>query len=343
MRKLRKLPQVVKEVERKVGAAFGFLEDVKELRIWKGKNVIAKDEWLAFNKRRKDGLQKALRTFPDDYVGYSGIDDEKWSKDYIELMEKTKNPNYGKMLCSNCFLNPEMSDKYGIKRVLLHIFEDHERPADPCSIVNMFECPYPQKSEDMCSFTLLTYLKLICDAVDDAIARALYLTNHEYKEYNVDFANGRIHTIDYYGGQSWGGDVEWELERSSSDVPMHNKHDLLEILTNREKLVTLLEQKFRSEQGSDEELNAWLRKVIPELFDDIKDKIRREDLKEIDVDKEMEDGMKRIERYLTIRARKGSCMYCNSAANIFDTNCNKWLCRNHWREHQTTVHSKKEN
>jgi hypothetical protein len=89
------------------------------LSVWKGRQIILLDDWIEL----KD-TPDALRYFPDDFdqtltcmsgdekVGTQQEQEDlrKWDSDYQELMEFTKNPNYGKLKCFYCLLSPDGDD-----------------------------------------------------------------------------------------------------------------------------------------------------------------------------------------------------------------------------------------
>jgi len=326
-----------------VDSAMSFIEYVEALRIWKGRKVISKDEWMEYHESgQKKFKMKALVTYPDDFVQNIWINDNKWYSDYIELLVKKKNPNYGKFLCRNCILNPEMQDEYGIRRILLHAFEEGERPNDPCSIVNRFECPYPKtKDDNSITYVILENLHVICKTVDAALSHAIYLLENDYYLYRIDFDRNWVETLTSYGERYTGGSsIELELDDKFSEVPIRDRNDIFKALTNKDTLEKLIDQNFKRQSNPDDELNKWLRETIPNLFEDMKDKVSIEDLHDIHPAKEIEDRMKYAEEHSNRkRIALGQCMYCNIACNIYDTNCNKWLCKDHWREHQRASHA----
>jgi hypothetical protein len=71
---------------------------------------------------------------------------EKWNSDYLELMEYTKNPNYGKPKCFHCLLSPAGDDPIfiGINRLVSKglIGRKQDPVQYPCEVVNRFQCPY---------------------------------------------------------------------------------------------------------------------------------------------------------------------------------------------------------
>ena len=73
-------------------------------------------------------------------------DIEKWDSDYLELMEYTKNPNYGKLKCFHCLLSPAGDDPIfiGINKLVSKglIDRKHDPVQYPCEVANRFQCPY---------------------------------------------------------------------------------------------------------------------------------------------------------------------------------------------------------
>lgn len=123
---------------------------------WKGKPIITLDEWIKISN-----TPYALEYFPDDfdrtltYIPEDELeqkrdreDTEKWDSDYLELMEYTKNPNYGKLKCFHCLLNPAWGDPIfiGINRLVSKGLTNGEQEIEPiqypCQVVNRFQCPY---------------------------------------------------------------------------------------------------------------------------------------------------------------------------------------------------------
>jgi hypothetical protein len=98
------------------------------LSSWKGRQIIPLDEWIELRD-----TPHALRYFPDDFdqtLTCMTVDEvvpprdqedlRKWDSDYHELMEYTKNPNYGRMKCFHCLLSLDDDDPIfiGINRLV---------------------------------------------------------------------------------------------------------------------------------------------------------------------------------------------------------------------------------
>jgi hypothetical protein len=125
------------------------------LNSWKNKPIIPIGEWIKFRD-----ILYALEYFPDDfdqsltYIPEHELekgqelrkDIEKWNSNFIELMEYTKNPNYGKLKCFHCLLSPAGDDPIfiGINRLVSKGLIDRKQDPVryPCKVVNRFQCPY---------------------------------------------------------------------------------------------------------------------------------------------------------------------------------------------------------
>jgi hypothetical protein len=48
---------------------------------------------------------------------------KEWNSDFVELMDHTRNPNYGKMKCFHCLLSPAGDDPIftGINRLAANV------------------------------------------------------------------------------------------------------------------------------------------------------------------------------------------------------------------------------
>jgi hypothetical protein len=79
-------------------------------------------------------------------------DARKWDSDYLELMEYTKTPNYGRLKFFHCLLSPAGDDPIfiGINRLISKGLTNGEQQRDliqyPCQVVNRFQCPYERTS-----------------------------------------------------------------------------------------------------------------------------------------------------------------------------------------------------
>jgi hypothetical protein len=72
-------------------------------------------------------------------------DIKKWNSDFLEMMECTKNSNYGRLECFHCLLSPDCDDPIfiGINRLVAKGLPV-KSPEYPCQVLNRFHCPYRQ-------------------------------------------------------------------------------------------------------------------------------------------------------------------------------------------------------
>ena len=87
---------------------------------WKDKMIIPLHDWTLL----KDTSEE-LENFPDDFqipttfipeteLQHEDEDTKVWYSDYLELMNYTKNENYGRAKCFNCLLDPGGDDPISI-------------------------------------------------------------------------------------------------------------------------------------------------------------------------------------------------------------------------------------
>ena len=203
---------------------------------------------------------------------------QKWNTDYYELLEYRKNPTLGRMKCTKCLLSGSNDDPIfvGIEKVFARIVSNQCNKNNTvnnhsdgiityhCNIMNIFSCPfeskeeyhnnsidgkdekarYPYKREDL--FTL----HQISFAIEQAISTFSEITKDNEIIYEVDFENDRVQEIHTkYNGEpeSWGWqeNVKEQLSKVkpiSNIVIIRDEQDIYDILTNREKLETLIEE-----------------------------------------------------------------------------------------------------
>ncbi len=191
---------------------------------WEGKPIIPLEEFIEIRKS-----SDALEYFPDDfdqvlsYIPQDEVDGErereavkKWDSDYLELMDYTKNPNYGKLKCFHCLLSPAGDDPIyiGINRLVSKGLGNQEKdPIQyPCQVVNRFQCPYERTN----------------NIGDDVAAPG--------SDFNVDdlFRLRRMASI-----------VEIALAKARKDdskIQIKGKQDLYYAVTNRDTVTKILEQ-----------------------------------------------------------------------------------------------------
>jgi hypothetical protein len=197
------------------------------LNRWKGKPIIPLEEWIQIRN-----TPYALDCFPDDFDqdltytlegdlnGERKQEDVKiWDSDFLELMEYTKNPNYGKLKCFHCLLSPEGDDPIfiGINRLIAKGLNNDRQENDPivypCRVVNRFQCPYER-----------TNIK---------------------EEKEIESTNSHIYVEDLFRLQKMAFMVEIRLaeaRKEDSEIRIKDKQDLFHALTDRNTFVKILQQ-----------------------------------------------------------------------------------------------------
>ena len=157
------------------------------LSSWKGRQIIPLDKWIELRD-----TPYALNYFPDDFdqiltytpeneleKGKGREDVKKWNSDFIELMEHTRNSNYGKMKCFHCLLSPAGDDPIFIginKLVVKGLGNGKQDPQQyPCKVVNRFQCPYervPNDKDQQFDTHDLFALQKMAFAVEISLAKA---------------------------------------------------------------------------------------------------------------------------------------------------------------------------
>ncbi|HZD36837.1 MAG TPA: hypothetical protein VE130_16650 [Nitrososphaeraceae archaeon] len=226
------------------------------LRYWKHKSIIPIDEWITIRD-----TSYALDYFPDDFdLGWTHMprnelekeeqeqNVKKWDSDFIELMEYTKNPNYGKMKCFHCLLNPAGDDPIfiGINRLVAKGLTNGEQDPlpYPCEVVNRFQCPYERNNN---------------------VKRAVFDVENLFKLEKMAFV------------------IEISLavaEKEDSRIRVRNKKELFNALTDKDMLTKILEQ--GSEAEASEDIGTYLvenRDNILDYFMKLKDKVDIEELR----------------------------------------------------------------
>ena len=161
-----------------------------------------------------------------------------------------------------------------------------------------------------------------------AFLGAYSMTKSNETVYETDFVAGKVKEINtLYDGRPHSWSLEYLVEEKLpqveklSIVPIRNVDDVYTALKDSETLAKVLEQGLEEEYLSAKEF-------IINLFMNIKDKIRKEDLTV-------------HEPIFASHAQKSKCVICQGFANIHCTNCrgNIWLCVDHWEDHKVEIHS----
>jgi len=336
-----------------------------KLTHWKGKKIIPLGKWLKITKANTLSIvedynvKEGLQYFPNDYTENLfclGVQDSlenevnEWYRDYIQLMEYTKNPRYGRTKCSDCLLSAswEKVGLYiGIHSIVIKGLaalmrggsngqeDNDDAPITyPCNVLNRYECPFDNqknikeadKKSKLDDVDCLFALERMVFRVEQAFGHAMTISKSNEAMYEADFEANKIKEFkitDYEGPCMCTG--EYRLEEGLAKVeklarfPIRNEEDVYNALTNGEILDKVLEQ------GLDEEYRKFKDSLV-EFFMTIKDSVRIEDLN-------VRPPVFKSD------CLKGKCSICSEFANIRCTNCiNVWLCTDHIGQHKIHHH-----
>ncbi|MGI0033056.1 MAG: hypothetical protein ACRD97_07285 [Nitrososphaeraceae archaeon] len=301
------------------------------------------------NHRIKDGLEYFPKSYhpnlfprgvPDNFRELVNV----WHKEYIELMDYIKDENLGKQKCTDCLLSPNNEGSYfGLYKFIANALqitnscglEDKNKNVTsiyPCQVVNFYSCPYDKKEESEAETVTrndLFSLNQIAEIIGRALSKALNIKSNRII-YKIDFQLGKVREIDtflcedpYAQNLPGGKPIEHRLKEISerieklSILPMRNLDDIFSILTNEEKLDTVLQI------GLDKQYSESKHQLVG-FFMSIKGNVKREDLT--------------IQTPLIHYVEKNKCSVCSQHANIDCINCidkDVWLCVDHWKDHET--------
>ena len=227
---------------------------------WKGRQIIPLDDWVELRdtpytlRYFPDDFDRTLTSIPGDEVVTQREQEDlrKWESDYQELMEYTKNLNYGRLKCFHCLLSPDGDDPIfiGINRLVAKglnngILQGNETQY-PCQVVNRFQCPYERSASSKKDASL---------DVDDLFRL------HEMA-FTVELSLAKARKVD-------------------SKIKIKNKEELLHTLTDKETLDKVLEQGVEAHEVS-EDIKDYLkenRTSILNYFMRIKDLVNAEELR----------------------------------------------------------------
>jgi hypothetical protein len=222
---------------------------------WKGRKIVPLDRW--YQVKEGYGLKTALQYFPNDFqYGFpcilDNIEDQKlkqeadqWYSNYVKLMEKNKNTEYGKTECFRCLLSPDREDAaifIGINKVVSRSLDVDGVSIYPCKVINRFACPYDKK--------------ITKDSVEDDITKKPdvdYLFHLSELAFAVELALAKA-------------------QEEDSVFRIKSVEDVIHVLTDKEILEKVLHQ------GLKEEHKQYKDKIV-EFFMNIKETIKREDLR----------------------------------------------------------------
>ncbi len=241
--------------------------------------IYDKNSTITDNYKMTLTSRQPLQYFPDDFNGpisSIGVGEElteeiqKWNTEYYDLLEFRKNPTLGRNKCSKCLLSGFFDDPLfvGIEKVFARIVSDIcneinnntlNLSAYPCKVMNFFKCPFEGKDEHTNSnysnypFSIedLFALQRISFVIEQAISTFLETTRNNEIIYQVDFEKDRVQEIhtNYYGepySWEWQDNVKEQLSKVkpliSTTIQIRNEQDIYDILTNKEKLESLLQE-----------------------------------------------------------------------------------------------------
>jgi hypothetical protein len=329
------------------------------INYWKGKKIISLEEWLQISRTNnlsnpdKHRIKEGLEYFPNGYCDMIfplGVPDDiienvnEWHKDYIELMDYTRNEDLGKRKCRDCLLSPNNKDSYfGLYKFIANALEvevsnSYETSLYPCKVVNFFSCPFDNdhtevKEEGTISRNDLFSLNQITEIIGRALSKALNIKGNRII-YKIDFQSGKVQEIDTFlyrdpnikrvvEIRSDYEPIEYDLIEILNKIekltvlPMSDMDDIFAILTEKEKMDTVFQI------GLDKEYIEHKDELI-EFFISIKGNVKREDLC--------------IRHILSHYVEREKCSLCSQPAKINCVNCSDmdiWLCIDHLKTHKT--------
>ena len=216
---------------------------------WKGKMIIPLDDWTLLKDTSEeleyfpDDFQKPTTFIPETEFQREDEDTKIWYSDYLELMNYTKNANYGRAKCFDCLLDPGGDDPIfiGINKLISKGLGAEY----PCQVVNRFQCPFERSANEKDTpFDVgdLFSLRELAFAVEISLAKA---------------------------------------RKDDSEIRIKNKEELLHALADKETFTKILEQGSEAYEVSDD-IRTYLaenRDDILDYFMTIKDKVNLEELR----------------------------------------------------------------
>jgi hypothetical protein len=200
-------------------------------------------------------------------------------------------------------------------------------------VVNFYSCPYDNTEREEIEGGTVTRndlfkLNQIVEIIGRTLSKALNIKSNRII-YKIDFQLGKVREIDtflcedpYAQNLPGGKPIEHRLKEISerieklSILPMTNLDDIFSILTNEEKLDTVLQI------GLDKQYSESKHQLVG-FFMSIKGNVKREDLT--------------IRTPLMHYVEKNKCSVCSQHANINCINCTGkdiWICMNHLKEYR---------
>jgi len=301
------------------------------------------------NAFEKPGMYETLKVL-------DSAEFEVWKEDYHAYLEHIGDRVRGRKLCQNCLLEPK-ADTFGLQRIIVgemiesgqltqptvEILESgdfkkmNQKKSIACSIHNRFNCPF--KGSDHYNDKKLIDLGEIINTVESALSFAAEDHILYDEPLDVDFQRDIV------------------IVRSRPSDPTHIKNlpvpkkvkvdrvvDVQMAVTEPDVIRSLLEQYFSSEMRH---LNMKsFKEAIVSFLINYKDKLKLEVLCDANglLQDDSEDAFKQhIEYWKSRYWTSGKCFACGTAScQIRCSNCNEFMCVNHWQEHMAKKHSKTE-
>lgn len=200
-------------------------------------------------------------------------------------------------------------------------------PIYPCSVLDYFSCPYGCKGKVKdkkfehnfdSDIEYLFELEQITHLVDISLLKASSMTTSNNSIYEIDIESNTIKEIrTLYNGKRcvimrWSTKEEGTKRiLDKSILAVKNKEDILDILSDKEKLDKIIEQGL-----SNEDYKVWRVRIL-NFFDSI----NAADLK-------MDFSYKHV---VYENTQKHTCSECGEFANIIYENAERiWLCKKHF-------------
>ncbi len=239
----------------------------------------------------------------------------------------------GKRKCRDCLLNPNNDGSYfGLYKFIANALVEDNSNSDetlyPCKVVNFYSCPYEIDKDDLFA------LNQIAEVIGRTLCKALNIKGTRII-YKIDFELGKVQEIDTFlykdpsikrvdEFKSDYKPIDYKLDEIIQEIeklsliPMNNLDDIFEILTNEEKMETVLQI------GLERQYLEHKDELI-QFFMSIKGDVRKQDLT--------------YEHLLAHRVDKHRCSVCSQPANIC-INSNTWICMNDLKKRKMDIERK---
>lgn len=321
----------------------------KKIREWKGRKLYNASRWRKMVSSCDDPMD-VLDYIPNSFVEYpftghngnlppeSAIDE--WFDAYHEYLRFVKDSKFGRDGCDRCILNPKVSFKPSFYRdLVIKALKQEMNPKFPCTVVNIFKCPYGEKNG------ILFDTGLAWEIFYEALRHARLVTEEFDGIYHVDYNKGHA------------GDSPHYMYRKIEDVlgmiifpivQVRTRKDIYEIITSRKRLGSFIDQYidsmekktlriYKMQVGDSRFKHEWIKKhrnQIVDLLLETKKSLKIEMMGDL-----YAEGLIENENSEEAVKSSGTCVLCDKAARIHCVNCDSWICLDHWSEHGIKVHN----